>query len=196
MPLNIVQLIIIKAHLLLQNLILKTLGYQRRLSNHSQLVLGSEAAAMQSFLSNSRVYAGLQYKLFEKGQFVLPVRLMGSTAFAKNELYRAVNFSTELSAHPQIQIARWTVGVDAAYRRGLVTHFTHSARYRSIAYADAVDGWYQNPSSTVRAGASLSYLVRAVEIGVQAGYQANGKYDIFLPPYYGVLTTNFRFQFD
>ena len=176
-----------------QALLAVTLGYQHRLSNQSQLVLGSEASAVPNFLSNSRVYAGLQYKLYQKGPFVLPLRLMGSTAFAKNELYRAVNFSTELSSHPQIQIARWTFGVDAAYRRGLVTHLTHSDRYRSLAYADAVDGWYKNPSSTLRAGASLSYLIRSFEIGAQAGYQVNGKYDIFLPPYYGVLTTSFRF---
>jgi len=46
------------------------------------------------------VYAGLQRNLLESGRFVLPLRLLGSMAFADNELYKAINVSTELSLHP------------------------------------------------------------------------------------------------
>jgi hypothetical protein len=176
-----------------QAVVAVSLGYQRRLSDRSQLLLGAEAAAVEKFLSNSRVYAGLQHHLFEKGRFMLPLRLLGSTAFADNPLYQAVNLSAELSLHPQLHFSRWTLGADASYRQGLATHFTHADRYRILAYADAVDGWYKYPSATFRAGASISYLVGALEVGMQSGYQANAQYDLFLPPYYGVLTTNFRF---
>jgi len=131
--------------------------------------------------------------LLESGRFVLPVRLLGSTALADNPLYKAVNISTELSLHPQLHYSGWTYGIDVRYRQGWATHLKHSARYRNLAHTDAVDGWYRYPASTFRLGGSIAYSFKAAEIGVQAGYQANGKYDLFLPPYYAVLMTSFRF---
>ena len=176
-----------------QAVIATSLGYQRRLSDHFQLIVGVEAAALSKVLTNSRVYAGLQRNLLESHRFVLPVRLLASTALADNLLYKAVNISTEISLHPQLRRPHWIYGVDILYRQGWATHLTHSARYRNLAHAAAVDGWYQYPASTFRVGGSLARAFKRVEIGLQAGYQANGQYDVFLPPYYGILTTNFRF---
>ncbi|MBD2766608.1 hypothetical protein IC235_01720 [Hymenobacter sp. BT664] len=176
-----------------QAIVAGTIGYQRRLADRTQLIVGADAAAVPKFLTNSRVYGGLQYDVLTAGRFGLPVRLIGSTAFADNELYKAVNVSTELSLHPQLHSARWTYGADVLYRQGWATHLTHSARYRRLAYAEAKDGWYKFTASTFRIGGSIAHSFDRVEVGLQAGYQANGKYDLFLPPYYGVLMTNFRF---
>jgi hypothetical protein len=54
-----------------------------------------------------------------------------------------------------------------------------------LAHAEAKDGWYKYSASTFRVGGSIARTFNNMEVGVQAGYQANGKYDIFLPPYYG-----------
>jgi hypothetical protein len=176
-----------------QAIVAGTIGYQRRLSERYEFIVGVDAAGVPKFVTNSRAYAGLQRTVLATGPFVLPVRLLGSTAFADNGLYKAANLSTELSLHPQLHRPRWTYGVDVLYRQGWATHLTHSDRYRQLAHAEAVDGWYKYPASTFRVGGSIARSFHAVEIGLQSGYQVNGKYDLFLPPYYGVLMTNFRF---
>ena len=176
-----------------QAIIAGTIGYQHRLSDRYELIAGVDAAGVPRFLTNSRVFAGLQRSVLATGRFVLPVRLLGSMAFADNALYKAANFSTELSLHPQLHSPRWTYGVDVLYRQGWATHLTHSDRYRRWAHAEAVDGWYKYPASTFRVGGSIARSFHAVELGLQGGYQVNGKYDLFFPPYYGVLMTNFRF---
>ena len=176
-----------------QAIVAGTIGYQRRLAERYELIAGVDAAGVPKFATNSRIFAGLQRSVLATGRFVLPVRLLGSVAFADNELYKAANLSTELSLHPQLHSPRWTYGVDVLYRQGWATHLTHSKLYRRLGHAEAVNGWYKYPASTFRVGGSIARSFRAVELGLQAGYQVNGKYDLFLPPYYGVLMTNFRF---
>jgi hypothetical protein len=103
-----------------------------------------------------------------------------------------MNVSSDLAILPQFNLKRHTLGAEACYKRGWLTHVLHTDGYKEY-YPEVVDGWYTSPSATYRLGLLYGYQLGSLELGVSGGYQHNGKWDLYLPPLYGILSSNYRF---
>jgi hypothetical protein len=176
-----------------QALIKTTLGYQTRIGQKSTLIhLDFSFLPPKSLLFNHQFRAGVQYTLIQAGAFRVPIRLQSSVSTAKNPAYRGVNVSSDVAVLPQFNVKRHTLGAEASYKRGWLTHVLHTEAYKAY-YPQVVDGWYKSPSAPYRLGLLYGYQLGSLELGVSGGYQHNGKWDRYLPTLYGIFSANYRF---
>lgn len=143
-------------------------------------------------LRNQRYRLGAHLNLIEAGRFVLPLKIESSLSYGRNAAYDAVNYSSALTLAPVLRAGRWAVGVEGYYQHGWATRLTNRPAYR-LNYPLAQDGWYQNPSGTLRGGLTTGYQLGCNELTLRVGYQQNGAFDTYLPPYYGSIGLVRRF---
>lgn len=178
-----------------QALIMPTLGYGRVLQLARRPVLLTVDASVPPTLyglHNRRYRVAGRTNLLPAGRFMLLLGLEPTVSYGRNQTYDALTYSTALSLTPALWAGRWTVAVEGYYNHGWATHLTNRPAYRAN-YPAAQDGWYKNPSGTLRGGLALGYRFRQSEFTLRLDYQRNGQYDTYLPPYYGSIGINRRF---
>lgn len=100
------------------------------------------------------------------GSFYFSSELKGIFRRYENSYARLLNFGTLVSTTAGYYKPHWFIAADAGFDKAIVTHFKHSASYKSN-FPFVKDGWYE-PST----GGNFYY-------GLQAGYSIK-KADVYL----------------
>jgi hypothetical protein len=88
---------------------------------------------------------------------------------------------------------RWGLSAEAEYEQVFTAYVRQSDLYRSTFYAGARDGFYTMSGSTAHAGLRGGVRFGSVEIAARLGYDATGRLNAMVPPYYGTLGVSYAF---
>ena len=91
---------------------------------------------------------------------------------------------------------KWNVGVKSSYNQIFSTYIKHSDIYRDNVFSEAVDGWYKNTASNLRAGIFVNRTINKVNIYLDGGISKTGtlKNYLFVPNMYALVGVNYRFN--
>ncbi len=112
---------------------------------------------------------------------------------AANDAYRGTSLGTVLTAAPGYHGARWTLAAEGSLWVAWWTCLSTSAYAQDPGGAT---GWSGCASRTARApqlGLRAGLLRGAWELGLRAGYEPRGAYNLAIPPLYLRLTLGYRF---
>jgi hypothetical protein len=143
---------------------------------------------------NFRLRLGAQSSVFDYKTFRLPIRLSFNVVGAHNKLFQSIGLGSELGIAPGYYGRLFEIAPEFSWDQKWGTHIKHSDWYRQYFYENAKNGWYSMSSSSIRAGIYFAWNINEhVLIGLKAGYQRFGQYNVLVPPVYGTLHTEFRF---
>jgi hypothetical protein len=143
---------------------------------------------------NFRFRVGVNSSAFDYKTFSIPIRLSFNVVSAYNKLFQSVGLGSELGIAPGYYGRLFEIAPEFGWDQKWGTHIKHSDWYRQYFYEDAKNGWYRMTSSSIRAGIHFAWNInRYVLIGLRAGYQRHGQYNVLVPPVYGTLHAEFRF---
>jgi hypothetical protein len=132
--------------------------------------------------------------LVNLGRFQLPVSFGFLARNTRNEAYNAFGFGTALGIFPGYYTEKLTLAAEAVWDAQLATYITFSDYYKESVYEEGTEGWYGATSHLLRFGARIGGLIkRRLEIYARGGFELQGKYNVKIPPAYGVLGLSTRF---
>ena len=137
--------------------------------------------------------AGSQVSLVEVGWFDLSMQLAFEVAGTENSIYRGTALRTDLVLLAGHYGRRWFAVAEAGYDRAWLTYIENSDYYRSVAFADARDGWYSGAAGMLHAGAKAGVSIGPVEAVLRAGVNKTQALNDMDLPFYATVGANYRF---
>ena len=175
------------------------LGYNRafhlsKINRPLILDTGFSVPVMAFDFKDFKINLGAQISAINYKYFQLPVSLNILLRNTANEAYNAFGFGTELGIYPRFYTDKLTVAAEAVWDAEWATYITFSDYYKEVIYQDGVEGWYGATGHIFRFGARIGGLIkRRVEIYARGGFELQGKYNVKIPPAYGILGAAIRF---
>jgi hypothetical protein len=137
--------------------------------------------------------AGSQVSLVEVGWFDLSMQLAFEVAGTQNSIYGGTALRSDVVLLAGHYGRRWFAVAEAGYDRAWLTYIENSDYYRSVAFADARDGWYSGGAGKLHAGAKGGVTIGPVEVVLRAGVNKTQALNDLDLPFYATLGANYRF---
>jgi hypothetical protein len=178
-------------------LTLKT-GYTRafhvsRIRRTLLLNAGFSLPMMEPDFKDFKFNIGTQLSVIAINCFHVPVSFDFLIRNTANAAYNALGIGIELGVFPGFYSDKLAVASEVSFDSELSTYITFSDYYEDVVYRDGVEGWYGGRANIFRFGARIAYLIRTrVEVFLRGGYELQGKYNLKVPPAYGILGAGIR----
>ena len=169
------------------------LGYNRafwlsKIDRHLILDTGFSIPLMGFDIKDFRFNIGAQISAVRLRFFQLPVSFNVLLRNTENEAYNAFGVGTELAIYPGFYTDKLIVAAETIWDAQWATYITFSDYYKEVIYPGGVEGWYGATGHVFRFGARIGGLInRRVEIYARGGFELQGKYNVKIPPAYGIL---------
>jgi hypothetical protein len=150
-------------------------------------LLGARADA-----SDYAVRGGAQTSLLRRGWFDLSTQLAFSVDGTDNAIHRATALRTDLVLLAGHYGRSWFLVGEGGYDHAWMTYIKNSDYYRSL-YPAVKDGWYDNTSGTIHAGAKGGKTLGPVEVVLRAGVTKSERLNDLFLPFYATLGASWRF---
>ena len=141
--------------------------------------------------SKSRI--GIQMQLIECKNFRLSTKILGVFRRYEQPIVKLLNFGSDFSGILGYYKSKWFVATEFGFDKAIVTHFKHSARYKS-SFATVNDGWYQPATGgNFYYGLSTGISFKKHDIYLKIGKVVSQDFKTPpLIPYYAQLGFNLR----
>lgn len=138
------------------------IGYSKQLKTKLPALLDISYSfpSGEKLLDDFKVKIGGRVRVYKIDNIQFSVSAHGTYRRFQNPLVRLQNFGSEMKAVAGYYRPRWFVAGEMGFDKAIVTHFKHSAEFKS-SFPEVRDGWYE-PST----GGVFSY-------GIQTGYWFN-----------------------
>lgn len=144
-------------------------------------------------LHDHALRAGSQVSIVEVGWFDLSMQLAFEVAGTQNSIYGGTALRSDVVLLAGHYSRRWFAVAEAGYDRAWLTYIENSDYYRSVAFADARDGWYSGAAGKLHAGAKGGVTIGPVEVVLRAGVNKTQALNDLDLPFYATLGANYRF---
>lgn len=143
-------------------------------------------------LSDYRLQVGALLPIVELGRWKLAGSLAPTLRGTKNDIARMTDVGANIGAVGGYYSRRWFVAAELGFDWAMSTYVSHSPVYRSAVYADARDGWYENPGGNARAGLQGGISFGRYDVILRLGEMRDVGGAPPLLPFYGTLAVNAR----
>ncbi len=137
--------------------------------------------------------AGAQVSLVEVGWFDLSMQLAFEVAGTENSIYGGTALRSDVVLLAGHYGRRWFAVAEVGYDRAWLTYIENSDYYRSVAFAEARDGWYSGAAGKLHAGAKGGVNIGPVEVVLRAGVNKTQALNDLDLPFYATVGANYRF---
>ena len=127
------------------------------------------------------------------GVWRVPVEAFASTRRADNLVMTAWGLGLRGTLTPGYYGRGWTLGLEGSLDAMVLTHITHSTRYRQQVFEGARDGWYSTMATTWGMGGRVGWHPGRWALVARAGWRWSGEYGGFLPGVFGQVGTEVEF---
>lgn len=148
----------------------------------------------KTIFDDFKVKIGAQVRLVKIDHFQFTATIDGVFRRYQNDFTRLLNFGSDLSAAAGYYRKKWFIAGEAGFDKAIVTHFKHSAAYKSQ-YPGAKDGWYEPATGgNFYYGLQTGFTFGRSDITLKAGriIEQDFKTEPLLP-FYGRLGYGFWF---
>lgn len=172
-------------------------GYGYQLSSKLPIILNASFSipSGNKILDDYKTKIGGQINWLQSGNFYFSSQLQGIFRSYENSYARLLNFGATVSTTAGYYTQHWFVAADAGFDKAIVTHFKHSALYKSN-FPGVKDGWYEPATGgNFNYGLQTGYSIKNADIYVRAGKLIEQDFKTApMLPFYAELGFNFKLK--
>lgn len=146
-------------------------------------------------LSDVRVKLISETTILRNGNFELRAGIDPVLVNTKMQTETMTSLGTDLHLFTGLSSSKWNVGVDITYNHIFTTHIKHTDKYKENVFTGAVDGWYKNTASNLKAGITVGRRFHKMYTSLSGGISKTGTFNsyLFVPTLYGQWSLNYVF---
>lgn len=172
-------------------------GYGYQLSSKLPIILNASVSipSGSTILDDYKTKIGGQINWLQSGNFYFRSQLQGIFRRYENSYARLLNFGAVVSTTAGYYKPHWFIAADAGFDKSIVTHFKHSASYKSN-FPAVKDGWYEPATGgNFYYGLQTGYSVKKAGIYLHAGKLIEQDFKTApMLPFYAELGLNFKLK--
>jgi hypothetical protein len=172
-------------------------GYGHQLSSKLPIILNASFSipSGNKILDDYKTKIGGQVNWLQSGNFYFSSQLQGIFRRYENSYARLLNFGAVVSTTAGYYKPHWFIAADAGFDKAIVTHFKHSALYKSN-FPAVKDGWYEpSTGGNFYYGLQTGYSVKKADIYLRAGKVIEQNFETAsMLPFYAELGFNFKLK--
>lgn len=172
-------------------------GYGYHLSSKLPIILNASFSipSGNKTLDDYKTKIGGQINWLRSGNFYFSSQLQGIFRRYQNSYARLLNFGAVVSTTAGYYKPHWFIAADAGFDKAIVTHFKHSASYKSN-FPAVKDGWYEpSTGGNFYYGFQTGYSFKKADIYLRAGKLIQQDFETApMLPFYAELGFNFKLK--
>ncbi len=172
-------------------------GYGYQLSSRFPILLNASFSIPSGNIitDDYKTKIGGQLNWLKTKNFYFSSQLQGILRRYQNCYARLLNFGSVISTTAGYYKPHWFIGADAGFDKAIITHFKHSALYKSN-FPGVKDGWYEpSTGGNFYYGLQTGYSIKKADIYVRAGKLIEQDFETApMLPFYAELGLNFKFK--
>lgn len=172
-------------------------GYGYQLRSKLPIILNASYSIPSGkiILDDYKTKIGGQINWLQSGNFYFNSELRGIFRRFENSYARLLNFGAVVSTTAGYYKLHWFIAADAGFDKAIVTHFKHSALYKSN-FPGVKDGWYEpSTGGNFYYGLQTGYSIKKADIYLRAGKLIEQDFQTApMLPFYAELGLNFKLK--